>query len=185
MKVRIYNQKRTPPLWRRKLTGAIRHTLAVIPKYSGGARADVGAYSTVHIYIVGKRAICVLNKRFLDENRPTDVLSFPQWTTHLPKHLRKHLGDIVICKEVAAASARRDARFVGDEIAELAIHGMLHLLGYDHDTDRARQEMRVLQARTLLRLGVGYSRMFSTGLKRAAARVGKRMPRKTKTVVVR
>jgi probable rRNA maturation factor len=71
-----------------------------------------------------------LHVRFVGEEGPTDVLSFPQDDEHL-------LGDVVICPEVAAENDPD----VESEIRALLVHGILHLLGYDHEEDAERAQM--------------------------------------------
>jgi probable rRNA maturation factor len=74
--------------------------------------------------------IAELHERFMGEEGPTDVLSFPQEDTYL-------LGDVVICPEVAAESDPD----VESEVQLLLVHGILHLLGYDHEEDAERAQM--------------------------------------------
>jgi len=84
--------------------------------------------------ITGDDRIRDLNHRYLDRDRPTDVLSFPDGD-QLPSG-RTLLGEIIISVD----SARRQADALGHsedrEISELALHGVLHLLGYDHERDQ-------------------------------------------------
>ncbi len=77
--------------------------------------------------------IKALNKTYLNRNRPTDVISFPQndgVSAHADSTL---LGDVVISLETARRQARRSGKPLREEFAFLLIHGMLHLLGYDHE----------------------------------------------------
>ncbi len=88
----------------------------------------------------------------------TDVLSFPQeepfdMARDSPAAAGAHLGDIVICADVARANARRAGRPLRAEIAVLAVHGLLHLLGYDHETDRGQMRALERRVRRSLRLG--------------------------------
>lgn len=84
-----------------------------------------------------------LNRRWRRKNRPTDVLSFPAGT--VDPDGRRHIGDIALCLEVAAIQARRRGHSLAREAALLALHGLLHLLGYDHEADRG--EMEALERR--------------------------------------
>lgn len=84
-----------------------------------------------------------LNRQFRGKDAVTDVLSFP--ATHMPG-VSSFLGDIVIAAGVAARQAREAGHPVNTELRVLALHGLLHLLGYDHDTDggkMARAEARL------------------------------------------
>lgn len=78
-----------------------------------------------------------LHARFMGESGPTDVLSFPLGEDGL-------LGDVVVCPQVAAGNNPADPR---GEVRLLVVHGVLHLLGYDHDGDEERARMWERQAR--------------------------------------
>jgi probable rRNA maturation factor len=77
-----------------------------------------------------------LNRDYRGHDKPTDVLSFP-WSENV-EDLREdeapYLGDIVVCLPVCALQAREHGRSTEQEVALLLVHGLLHLLGYDHDT---------------------------------------------------
>jgi rRNA maturation RNase YbeY len=99
--------------------------------------------SEVHLVLTDDRTIRELNRRYLERDRETDVLSFPDGD-RLPTGLVL-LGEIVISLE----SARRQAGQAGHgevrELCELALHGTLHLLGYDHERDNG--EMNEIELR--------------------------------------
>jgi probable rRNA maturation factor len=94
----------------------------------------------VAVLITSPRRVQALNRRFRGKDKPTDVLSFPSATG----------GDIAICAGIARQNARRLGHSVSDEIKVLLLHGMLHLAGYDHETDSG--EMAAVEARLRLRL---------------------------------
>ena len=73
-----------------------------------------------------------LNRRYRNRPRPTDVLSFPQEESGV---IGVHLGDIVICPAVADRHARQRRHGYRLELGVLVIHGLLHLMGYDHEVD--------------------------------------------------
>ena len=93
--------------------------------------------------IVPDGRVRALNRQFRGKDQPTDVLSFPAGEPG-------HLGDIVIARGVAARQAGRAGHAFGVELRVLALHGLLHLLGYDHETDNG--QMRRIERR-LRRLG--------------------------------
>ena len=101
------------------------------------------ARGEVTIALVSDARIRALNRRFRGVNRATDVLSFP--ASESPPAPGEPLGDIVIAAGVARAQAARARHPLGAELRVLALHGLLHLLGYDHDTDTGR--MARLEAR--------------------------------------
>jgi len=110
---------------------------------AGAARSARG---DVTVAIVSDTRMRALNRRFRRKDYPTDVLSFPDEPP--PRAAGRHLGDIVIAADVARRQARDAGRRASDELRALALHGLLHLLGYDHETDdglMARVERRLLR----------------------------------------
>jgi len=95
-----------------------------------------------------------LNRRYRELDEPTDVLSFSQepeaWDAPGPRVL----GDIVISLETAGRQAAQAGRSLDDEVAMLAVHGTLHLLGWEDDTPAARDRMLARQADILAAGGV-------------------------------
>lgn len=87
-----------------------------------------------------------LNRRYRHKNRPTDVLSFPSGSYGSHSALRV-LGDIVIATGVARRQARGAGHSYGAELRVLALHGLLHLLGYDHERPRDRARMERIERR--------------------------------------
>lgn len=105
--------------------------------------APASAKGDVSIAVVSDRRMRALNRQFRGKDTATDVLSFP--ATHMPG-VSTFLGDIVIAISVATRQAREAGHSVSTELKILALHGLLHLLGYDHDTDdgkMARAEARL------------------------------------------
>jgi probable rRNA maturation factor len=94
-----------------------------------------GADSLV-VRLVSRREIAALNERYRGRPGPTDVLSFPGEAG--PEGV--HLGDVVICPAVARGQARRFGNDPEDELKTLLLHGVLHCLGHDHETDGGRME---------------------------------------------
>ncbi len=84
----------------------------------------------VTLAFVGEKAIRTLNRKFMKKDKPTDVLSFP--LGEKAPDGRYYLGDIVVAVPVAARQARSKGHGLDRELRLLAIHGFLHLLGYDH-----------------------------------------------------
>jgi probable rRNA maturation factor len=94
-----------------------------------GARYRLAAFE-VTLAFVGERAIRTLNRKFMKKDGPTDVLSFP--IGEKGPDGKFYLGDIVIAVPVAFRQAREKGHSLDRELRLLAIHGFLHLLGYDH-----------------------------------------------------
>jgi probable rRNA maturation factor len=94
-----------------------------------GAGRAMKTAGEVALLLTGDRAVRVLNRRYRGKDKPTDVLSFPG------PGGEAGLGDIAISVETAARNAREHGRTLPQELDILALHGFLHLLGYDHETD--------------------------------------------------
>src|SRR3990172_4603038 len=93
------------------------------------------------IALVKNREIQQLNARYRHKNEPTDVLSFPLGGV-LPEGMQL-LGDVVISVEQAEIQARKRRRTLMEEMESLLIHGILHLLGYDHE--RSRRDAQIMR----------------------------------------
>jgi len=100
--------------------------------------APLGARGTVSVALVSDRRIRALNRRYRGKDYATDVLSFP--SSPEPPFLSpdRFWGDIVIARGVARRQAREARHSELTEIRLLALHGLLHLLGYDHERDNGR-----------------------------------------------
>lgn len=107
--------------------------------------------ASVTIAFVSDRAMSELNRRWRGKRGPTDVLSFPAGVDAFAEP-PESLGDIVISVERAAAQARENGLRFENEIAQLILHGLLHLCGYDHATDKG--EMNRVELRLRRRLGI-------------------------------
>ena len=99
-----------------------------------------------------------INKTYRGVDSVTDVLSFESEGEIDPETGREYLGDILICGEQAAKQAELSGHSVGNEIALLEIHGLLHLLGYDHMTEEEQKEMWDLQNAYLDKCGIQLNR---------------------------
>ena len=95
----------------------------------------------VSLAFVGDRAIQTLNRKFMKRDRPTDVLSFP--LGEKGPDGKYYLGDIVIAVPVAFRQARQKGHSLDRELRLLAIHGFLHLLGYDHCAGIEEEERKL------------------------------------------
>ncbi|HYN25153.1 MAG TPA: rRNA maturation RNase YbeY, partial [Pyrinomonadaceae bacterium] len=87
------------------------------------------------IAFVSDRQIKTLNKRFRGLGNPTDVLSFPAGNYQFAETSQPSLGDVAISVERAESQALENGLAFEKEIAQLILHGLLHLCGYDHETD--------------------------------------------------
>jgi len=103
----------------------------------------------------------MLNKQYRGKDRPTNVLSFPAQTT-LPDGM-KILGDIVICAPVVLDEAEKQSIPVKHHWMHMVVHGILHLMGYDHENDLDAEKMESLESHIMLGLGAGDPYQYEKG----------------------
>ncbi len=161
-------------LRRRWLSLSGVHSLAEnILKAAGASQSDLS------LLLVGDRAMRRLNRRYRHKDRTTDVLAFPITPTRpsplpCPPHLRgrvrvgrgggsgRELGDVVISLPQAARQAKQAGHSLERELAVLVTHGVLHLLGYDHERG-TREASRMQRCERMVLRAVGrIPRMFGT-----------------------
>ncbi len=131
--ITIINRQRKHPIRTRTFRRLLERLLA---------RHRVGD-PEVTLAFVGAAAIRTLNRKFRKKDRATDVLSFPVGKRGADG--RYYLGDIVISVPVAFRQARREGHSLEHELEALAVHGFLHLLGYDHSAVMEEQERIALR----------------------------------------
>lgn len=107
----------------------------------------------IALVLTGDAAIAVLNRDHRGLDKPTNVLSFPQ---HEPddRVFGPLLGDIVIARETVEREADETGISFHDHFAHMVVHGVLHLLGYDHMDDDEAEEMEALERLALADLGI-------------------------------
>lgn len=114
----------------------------------------VSPEAEMSLIFVEPDVIAALHERWLDLEGPTDVMSFPMDELRPGSEASPTeagiLGDIVICPEVAQAQAARAGHSSAEEMLLLTVHGILHLLGYDHAEKDEEKEMFALQRKLLL-----------------------------------
>ena len=108
---------------------------------------EVAGGEEFHVLITGDRTLQRLNREFRGKDSPTDVLSFPAMDG-------KYLGDIAISWQRAAAQAGELHHHLEQELQILMLHGLLHLLGMDHERARERGKMARAESDWLQRLGL-------------------------------
>jgi probable rRNA maturation factor len=117
------------------------------------AAADELSTSAAELAIVltDDSTIRVLNRRWRGKDAATNVLSFP---AEVPAGAPALLGDIVLAYETVAREGRRDGKPFPHHVAHLAVHGFLHLCGYDHERDSDAETMEQLERTILRRLDI-------------------------------
>ena len=109
--------------------------------------------SEVNILIVGSHPGRDYNRQFRQRDYATNVLSFPYQP--MPHEKTALIGDLVICAPVVAIEAIAQEKNVRDHYAHMTIHGVLHLLGFDHIDDSDAERMETIERRILATLGIG------------------------------
>src|SRR5262245_46237960 len=136
-RISIHNQQEAVPIDFKRMREVARAVL----DSEGKPDAEIS------LAFVDNATIHTLNKRYLDHDEPTDVLSFPL------SEGKKMSGELVLGAEVALAQATQRGHDVQAELALYVIHGLLHLCGHDDIEDEDRAEMRRLEREYLKQLG--------------------------------
>jgi probable rRNA maturation factor len=129
---------------------SVRVALRPLQTFLRQVRDELGLREgSVAIGLVSDAEIARMNETFRKKKGPTDVLSFPLAARRKPVRLRlgsrrvnagEYLGDIAISPATARRYARKHGRTLSSELRVLILHGVLHLLGYDHETDRGEMD---------------------------------------------
>jgi probable rRNA maturation factor len=148
---------RQSPLW----SGEPDAEAIVVGAIRAAAETVADANGDVAVVLTDDAAIRVLNRDWRKLDKPTNVLSFPAPRREAASGKKipsddapALLGDIVIAYETTAREATAEGKPFAHHLSHLAVHGFLHLLGYDHESDAAAQDMERLEAGILARLGV-------------------------------
>ena len=128
-------------------TAALPDAAAVAERAATAALG--GVEGDVVVLLTDDATVRDLNARFRDKDRPTNVLSFPAAASAAP-----HLGDLVLAFGVCAAEAQAQGKTLADHLSHLTVHGVLHLLGRDHEVDGEAEEMEAEERSILASLGV-------------------------------
>jgi probable rRNA maturation factor len=123
------------------VVSAAKAALASCPVSRGEAQ--------IVVLLADDGAVADLNLRFRGKPGPTNVLSFPA-----PPNPEGHIGDIALAFGVCAREAAEQGKSLEQHLAHLTVHGVLHLLGYDHETDGEAEAMEALEQSILETLGV-------------------------------
>ncbi len=124
---------------------------------AAAVEADV-ASAELAVMLTDDDGIRALNREWRGLDKPTNVLSFPALRpegARRPDDPPLMLGDIAIAYETTRREADDEGKPFADHLSHLAVHGFLHLVGYDHETDAEAEVMENLERRILQRLGIG------------------------------
>ena len=140
--IEVVNRQRKLPVECERWQGFAEKVIAVLPESRAG----------VTIAFVSDRTMRELNLMWRHKRGTTDVLSFPAEQDEFERLDGDSLGDVVISIEQAARQAKENELTLEQEVAQLILHGMIHLCGFDHATDDG--EMNRLELRLRKKLGI-------------------------------
>ena len=134
-------------------------TELALTRFLSHARQAAGLRGTVNVLLTSSAEMKSLNRRFRNQDKPTDVLSFPAESS-APK---KSAGEIAISAEIATQNAHSLGHSPAEEVKILVLHGVLHLRGYDHECDNGQMAKREKQLRAQLHLPLGLIERTTSG----------------------
>ncbi len=133
--------------WRtagRNLPGQIRKAASAAVARAGAAKTGGGR---ITVLLTGDERLRALNAQFRKKDKPTNVLSFPAAVSG-------YLGDVAIAYGATSREAKSDGKTLAGHVLHLTVHGVLHLLGYDHEKAREAEIMEGLETDILAELGI-------------------------------
>lgn len=143
----------------------IQNDVVTIIQYALEEKKIENENVSISISAVDKETIHKINKEYRNVDRPTDVLSFPIFEREEIDNFSKldeskkvkeiELGDIIICIDVLQEHAIEYGTGILREMLYMITHGVCHLLGYDHEIEEEKKEMRKLEEKILEKIGVG------------------------------
>jgi probable rRNA maturation factor len=143
--------------WRHLFKVLARSTIAATPHAN---LATDPAIVEISIRLTSDAEVRTLNRQYRDQDKPTNVLSFPMVQPDLLETIADTddgevlLGDIVLAQETCAREANERGVTLQDHVAHLIVHGVLHLLGYDHMTETQADTMETIERDVMATLGL-------------------------------
>jgi len=123
----------------------------LLPAMLAGRAVEVSAVLT------DDAQVQILNRDYRGKDKPTNVLSFPQldeMAESLPDDAAIPLGDLALAYETVASEAKARDIDIGQHVTHLVVHGLLHLVGFDHEDDHSAEAMEQLEIQVMKRLGL-------------------------------
>jgi probable rRNA maturation factor len=147
---------------RAKVSDALLSQAAIAAFVAAAPRSELNR--DVAILLTGDDKMRALNLRWRGKDAATNVLSFPGGEDEA------HLGDVVLAFETVEQEAMQQNVAIADHAAHLVVHGMLHLLGYDHETEDEADTMETLETKILATLGIAdpYGNSETAGLRKVS-----------------
>ena len=135
---------------KRTLRSLVKNAVGAVLEEVGAA----GIGSELSIVFSDDAHIRTLNAGWRGKDKPTNVLSFPAFPVKSGERLPPMLGDIVLAAETVAREAELEGKPLDHHITHLVIHGVLHLLGHDHENEAEAESMEALERAALARLAI-------------------------------
>lgn len=128
----------------------------LVERAAGAALAEAGArgHSELSVVFSDDAHIQALNAEWRGKDKPTNVLSFPAFPLAIGDPLPPLLGDVVLAAETVAREAALEEKPLENHITHLVVHGLLHLLGHDHEIDAEAEAMEAIERAALARLAI-------------------------------
>jgi probable rRNA maturation factor len=156
---------------RKKIAGLSRSTLE---RFVLRARRAVRLRAGANVLVTSSSELRSLNRQFRGADKATDVLSFPASPGIADS--RRAAGEVAISADIARENAERLGHSVAAEVKILALHGILHLAGFDHESDNGEMARKELQLRRQLKLEGGLIERMQPGAGKVPARRKARTP---------
>ena len=135
---------------------------AWIKKAHAAALKKSDAARPVTILLSDDAQLQVLNRDWRGKDKPTNVLSFPAAEVKLPRGEKLPLGDIALSYDTCAKEAKEAGKTLRNHAVHLTVHGLLHLIGHDHEDDAEAEAMERREIRILAKLGIANPYVLST-----------------------
>ena len=145
------NAGNTVVIFRKRIAGLSPSTLE---RFVLRARKAMSLRETVNVLVTSSHELRSLNRQFRGTDKPTDVLSFPS-PDAAHGEAKRLAGEVAISVDIARENADRLGHSVADEVKMLALHGILHLAGYDHENDNGEMARKEMRLRRNLKLEIG------------------------------
>jgi len=145
-----------------------------LSRFAAQAKRAVGLSGEVCVAVTSSQEVQDLNLRYRRKNQATDVLSFPSAVSTLA-------GDIAVSADIAAVNAGKLGHSVETELKILILHGLLHLAGYDHESDAGEMKARETALRREFKLPLGLIERVHAGRSKDSAHSASRRTRKGRT----
>jgi len=144
----------TSPRWRERLPRRRALCVAAAEAAFAAAKPRLTRRTEVSVVLADDALVRRLNRQWRRIDAATNVLSFPSLDEELPPKAPFLVGDVVLAYETVSSEAQEQGKDLADHLRHLVVHGILHLLGYDHEEPTQAEQMEALETQVLARLGV-------------------------------